>query len=332
MIHDHGVISYIKNMNEIRMISLHHANYQHRCIFDGFDCNDQVLITNQTVTSNPTPTEMIHLHTDKIAVVEDLDSCSDDTETTACTSSREDTSSASGSELTCEIQHMLSNESSSSSSDNRIDNYFEQPSRYAEDHQDYSPIDEKGRTKMIDWSYSVVSFNFPNNDNTTTPKYGRKRKHSIQALQIVSHAFALVDRYATIHQYMIDGKVMDRQKYKLVCMICLHISAKTSGLYSLNGVDDNMFEKDDDIGERDSSHCCCHDTPVTASYSDDSDIAKSQQDFQQRRPLLTILSLPGLLALSSNEYTISQLTSMELNILQALQWKGILFGTGGTVV
>jgi len=229
---------------------------------------------------------------------------------------------------------MLSNESSTSSSDNKIDNYFEQPSEFSEDQQedDYSPIDEECRTKMMDWSFRIISFSFPYNDTATTPtttQYKRKRKHSIQALQIVSHTFTLVDRYAK-HQYRIDGRVMDRQRYKLVCMICLHITAKTSSLYALNGHDENMFQIDDGISQG-GNNLCCHDTPDTASDSDDSDISQSQHDFEQRRPPFTILSLPGLLALSSNEYTISQLASVELNILQALQWKGVL-GSGGTVV
>ena len=381
-------------MNEIKpiMISLQPTNHQHRCIFDlegSFNCNEQLVATNQTTSKVDTPTE-IQLHTNKMSV-EDLYSCSDDTDTTACTSSREDTSTLSGSlssylnnwefnnehdplddsyysafstpshyhdigslvgrsyrddktseslqplELTHEIQHMLSNESSSSSADNKIDNYFEQPREYIEDQQedDYSPIDEECRTKMMDWSFRVVSFNFPHNDTattpTTTPKCKRKRKHSLQALQIVSHAFTLVDRYAT-HQYRIDGRVMDRQEYKLVCMICLHIAAKTSSLYSLNANDCNMFEKENDKLQEDKSRCFSHDTPDTASDSDESDIAQSQHDFEQRRPPFTILSLSGLLALSSNEYTLSQLISVELNILQALKWKGFLLGTGGTVV
>jgi len=231
---------------------------------------------------------------------------------------------------------MLSNESpSSSSADNKIDNYFEQPIEYTEDQQEdnYSPIGEECRTKMMDWSFRVVSFSFQQNDTattpTTTPKCKRKRKHSIQALQIVLHAFTLVDQYAK-NQYRIDGRVMDRQEYKLVCMICLHITAKTSSLYGLNGHADNIFENNN-IGQG-GNNLCCHNTPHTASDSDESDIAQSQHDFQQRRPPFTILSLSGLLALSSNEYTISQLISVELNILQALQWKGILLGTGGTVV
>ena len=43
----------------------------------------------------------------------------------------------------------------------------------------------------------------------------------------------LVDRYATHIYHRSKQKIMDRKEYKLVCIICLHIAAKTSGLYNL---------------------------------------------------------------------------------------------------
>ena len=67
-------------------------------------------------------------------------------------------------------------------------------------------------------------------------------------------------------------------------------------------------------------------TPDTTSYS--LAAATPAKHYVRRRPQLDILSLSGLSALSSKEYTISQLASAELYVLQMLQWKGIVSSNG----
>ena len=67
-------------------------------------------------------------------------------------------------------------------------------------------------------------------------------------------------------------------------------------------------------------------TPDTTSYS--AAAATPAKHCVRRRPQLDILSLSGLSALSSKEYTISQLASAELYVLQMLQWKGIVSSNG----
>ena len=359
-------------------------------------------------------------------------------------------------ELVQRIDELLSKERYA---DYSITNYFEQQQNDDEisddeedDDDEYSaPIDYECRVKMMDWSYRVLSYRFPYNDqhdnNERSSSHhihqgSRRRKHSIQAIQIVSQSFSLVDRYAT-HYYNNNNnqrrsrrKVMDRNEYKLICMICLHIAAKTSGyfgLYNERGdefYDDQTLYEDDDtsncntassdyasLSESESAHIhppihhrhhqgmrteneddsCCYylssqestfsslslsssvsdddndcdttgcnsqsndgatdqtivkSTPDTLSCSSNnssandrstrtthhpanntksSSVAISKQQHkshkrQRRRPSLSLLSLPGLVLLSANEYTIEQLTSIELHVLQTLQWKGI----GGT--
>ena len=115
-----------------------------------------------------------------------------------------------------------------------------------EDNDDeYSPIDYECRVKMMEWSYRVLSYSFPYNDQHDNDERSsqlhqsstrRRRKHSLQAIQIVSQSFSLVVRYATHYYYNHKRsmrKVMVRNEYKLICMICLHIAAKTSGYFGL---------------------------------------------------------------------------------------------------
>ena len=160
---------------------------------------------------------------------------------------------------------------------------------------------------------------------------------------------------------------MDRKEYKLVCVICLHIAAKTSGLYNLytnDGLEQEQNQKlsrsmsalhqeEADTKDEPLPLSCSYglikqdslfsssspasmvtnddgetiiSTPDTTSYS--LAAATPAKHYVRRRPQLDILSLSGLSALSSKEYTISQLASAELYVLQKLQWKGVVSSNG----
>ncbi|KAL7485172.1 hypothetical protein ACHAW6_012364 [Cyclotella cf. meneghiniana] len=111
-----------------------------------------------------------------------------------------------------------------------------------EDHASASPstsiIDATCRSKMMEWAIRVVEFSYPpprqlNSHFSNTPR------HSRETLCIISSAFSYVDRIMTQSLiqtcYPQDRKkvlvIATRKEYKLLCMICLHLAAKVSGLF-----------------------------------------------------------------------------------------------------
>lgn len=135
------------------------------------------------------------------------------------------------SELTERAHHMLQREQSGHYD---INKYFhvEKAVDASPSRRSVSPIDANCRSKMMEWSFRVVAFSFPHQVQQQHCK--RQREYSIQTIQIVSQAFNLIDRIATLHfNQGNDNQPMDRSDYKLTCMVCLHLSAKTCGLFGL---------------------------------------------------------------------------------------------------
>eukprot|EP00581_Thalassiosira_minuscula_P008725 CAMPEP_0183707084 /NCGR_PEP_ID=MMETSP0737-20130205/3748_1 /TAXON_ID=385413 /ORGANISM="Thalassiosira miniscula, Strain CCMP1093" /LENGTH=655 /DNA_ID=CAMNT_0025934659 /DNA_START=190 /DNA_END=2154 /DNA_ORIENTATION=+ len=111
------------------------------------------------------------------------------------------------------------------------------------------PIDASCRSKMMDWSFRVVEYSFPHKPTATAVAGTRSRKYSIQAIQIVSQAFELIDRLSTLY-HIRDKKMLDRSQYKLICMMCLHLAAKTCGLFGLyDGEKEYVVDLDEDETE-----------------------------------------------------------------------------------
>ena len=100
------------------------------------------------------------------------------------------------------------------------------------------PIDQSCRSKMMEWSFRLVEFSFPPpsvlqqqsavDDKTKTNQNTSRRatrQHSIEALQIITTTFSYIDRLCTKY------KIVDRDEYKLLSMICMNIAAKASGFF-----------------------------------------------------------------------------------------------------
>ena len=93
-----------------------------------------------------------------------------------------------------------------------------------------SSLDPIFRSMMMDWAYQILEFSFPPPSpdlldlmvNKTAVR--RNRKHSIEALHLVYTTFSYIDRISTSND-------LDRDQYKLLCMVCLHLASKTSGLF-----------------------------------------------------------------------------------------------------
>ena len=211
------------------------------------------------------------------------------------------------------------------------------------------PIDLTCRTKMMEWSIKVVEFSYP------PPSYsssfiGRKRKHSIETLRIVSAAFSYVDRVMarSIDQPSIDDervlRVQTRSDYKLLCMISVHLAAKMSGLFSRGDHDyleslrseDDKQEKCMKVSASESSICTATTTCSSANSfksegkaDSNSTCAHSSQVLSQEiplhtlqpRPLLHLVSYKGLYTLCQGEFSIEGMFQMELSILSTLDWR-----------
>jgi len=167
-------------------------------------------------------------------------------------------------ELAERAQHMLLREQSV---DYKIDDYFHRGNDAASlgVSTSHSPIDASCRSKMMEWSFRVLEFSFPypsSQQQTSDQKDVQpRRKYSTQAIQIVSQAFNLIDRLATRHFHQNANHAMDRSQYKLICMGCLHLAAKTSGLFGLYDTDDEYAMEEecspssqDEYQEKDASN------------------------------------------------------------------------------
>ncbi len=104
----------------------------------------------------------------------------------------------------------------------KVENYFVRPN---------SSLDPIYRSKMMDWAYQILDYSFPppSSPDLLDPvvnktAVGRRRKHSIEALHLIYATFSYIDRISTSND-------TDPEQFKLLCMVCLHLAAKTSGLF-----------------------------------------------------------------------------------------------------
>jgi len=124
-------------------------------------------------------------------------------------------------ELSERAQQLLQREQSP---EYKVENYF---------HRTSSSVDPMCRSMMMDWSFSILEFSFPpppspspdqldSMVNKTVVK--RRRKRSIEALHLIYMTFSYIDRISTSNDPNPD-------QFKLLSMVCLHLAAKTSGLF-----------------------------------------------------------------------------------------------------
>ena len=134
-------------------------------------------------------------------------------------------------------------------SSNRLDEIFERAQQLLQREQapeykvenyflrNHSSLDPIHRSTMMDWAYEVLEFSFPSPPQQSTYQLHplanktasrRKRKHSIEALHLVHATFSYIDRISTLND-------PDPDQFKLLSMVCLHIAAKTSGLFGNSG-------------------------------------------------------------------------------------------------
>lgn len=229
-------------------------------------------------------------------------------------------------------------------------------------HRKSKPIDRSCRSIMMEWSYRVIEVSFPPPaapqqqehqqsiyGSTSQEKCKRRsiRQHSTESLQLICTTFSFIDRICT------KFKVVDREEYKLLSMVCLNLAAKSSGLFCT----DNERDWYEFFNHQDSDACCKHEhrsehTVTTASLSsssssfdnidssssknsqytgqtilstpgqDDDDDAEIQGQLQRPRPLMDLISLPGLHALCNGLFTKEQFCEMEYIILhRGLDWR-----------
>mmetsp|Transcript_19289 Transcript_19289/g.34856 ORF Transcript_19289/g.34856 Transcript_19289/m.34856 type:complete len:455 (-) Transcript_19289:26-1390(-) len=185
-------------------------------------------------------------------------------------------------ELTERAHQMLRRES-----DHTIDDYFHQDTDYLVGHVDTShlPIDAICRSKMMEWSFRAVGYSFPHapspqQHHAVNRSQHPLRKHSIQAIQIVSQAFNLIDRLSTLHFRQnkngnhTNAMMMDRSQYKLICMVCLHLAAKTCGLFDLYDSEKDYAAAAEEEGY---SSSCEEEEDQPSSVADQSSDPSSQQ-------------------------------------------------------
>eukprot|EP00984_Skeletonema_dohrnii_P031794 scaffold24786_cov161-Skeletonema_dohrnii-CCMP3373.AAC.3 len=106
----------------------------------------------------------------------------------------------------------------------KVENYFHRPN---------SSLDPMYRSMMMDWAYGILEFSFPPPPSPSSDQLDsvvhktavrRRRKHSIEALHLIHSTFSYIDRISTSND-------TDPDQYKLLSMVCLHLAAKTSGLF-----------------------------------------------------------------------------------------------------
>eukprot|EP00986_Skeletonema_menzelii_P009299 scaffold4187_cov135-Skeletonema_menzelii.AAC.5 len=230
-------------------------------------------------------------------------------------------------------------------------------SDYSTSRRSSKPIDSSCRSKMMEWSYRIIEFSFPPNPNPQQKERQQSsdssasreesvktktRKHSTESLQLLCTTFSYIDRLCT------KFKVVDREEYKLLCMVCLNLAAKSSGLYA----SDNEREWYKFSNHQFSGACCLHEhssegttatTSPSSSSCDNIDTSSSkdsaftgqtilstpEQDNvgmleqpSRPRPPMDLISLPGLHALCNGIFTKEQFDEMEYIILhRGLGWR-----------
>eukprot|EP00985_Skeletonema_marinoi_P011072 scaffold5232_cov104-Skeletonema_marinoi.AAC.2 len=198
------------------------------------------------------------------------------------------------------------------------------------------PIDSKCRSIMMNWSFRVVEFSLLNHD-------GRHRQQ-LKA-RLLSRAFSYVDRICT------KFEVANRDQYKLLTIVCLHLAAKISGLLKSDAHVYDCYERfqrrcsDDTASTSASSRSSSSPSTSSAEMSVESSetivptphsqgsvadsslpLQEEEQQDQSEQSYSTeyiwLLSLHGLHSLCNDEFTMDEFKQMECTILQhGLDWR-----------
>lgn len=206
------------------------------------------------------------------------------------------------------------------------------------------PIDSKCRSIMMNWSFRVVEFALLNLE-------GQQRQQ--MKARLLSRTFSYVDRICT------KFDIANRDQYKLLTIVCLHLAAKISGLLKSNDqVNDDCDERcqqrcsDDTESEStslsllspstsssevmsvesnlsqqtiiptpySSSHCSVADSSLPLQENKDQDQPNEQKT--NSTEYIWLLSLHGLHSLSHDEFTMDEFKQMECTILHhGLDWR-----------
>jgi len=249
-------------------------------------------------------------------------------------------------ELASRARRMLCMESTRA-----IDDYFQQRRSSSNERDAASaspPLDAGCRVKMVDWSCRIAECCWPQPrcPAVASPSSSpcTRRRYSVQALQVVLHSFDLVDRLSTLH-WRQHKRACARAQYKLICVVCLHLAAKTSGaLYSHGDEQEQALKgeeaacapsaaEDDGASQRWLSSLTRGDddgqtaVPTPNQSNDNSGDNSSspvyqtqQQCFSAHPPRpIDVLSLTGLSYLG--DYSLECLVCAEWTALQNLEWR-----------
>lgn len=134
-------------------------------------------------------------------------------------------------EISERAQHLLQREQAA---EYKVENYF---------HRTKSSVDPNCRYMMMEWSFRIVESSFP--PPLPDQAVRRRRKHSLEALQLTYAAFSYIDRISSCND-------PDPAEFKLLSMVSLHIAAKISGFFGNSGQEANWSTRrhDDDDVER----------------------------------------------------------------------------------
>ena len=197
------------------------------------------------------------------------------------------------------------------------------------------PVDSKCRSIMMHWSFRVAEFALLN--------YEGRQRAQLKA-RLLSRTFSYVDRIST------KFEIANRDQYKLLTIVCLHLAAKVGGLLKSNAPLYECFERCEHTQDAviKSASSKLSSTPssskvmdVTDNNSDDSIAVEthqtivptpmSQGSVTSSLPVRTercsteyiwLLSLHGLHSLSNDEFTFDEFKEMEHAILHyGLNWR-----------
>jgi hypothetical protein len=202
------------------------------------------------------------------------------------------------------------------------------------------PVDSKCRSIMMDWSKRVIEFCLPNSHC--------HQGHQLKA-RLLSKTFSYVDRICT------KFEIVNRDQYKLLTIVCLHLAAKISGLFKSDANVSECCES----RQRRGSHYTASTSAVTSpsssssmsvtAHSNDSSITveshrtivptphsvgsmasplplQEEEEGQTTQCYSTeyiwLLSLHGLHSLCNDEFTMDEFKQMEYTILHyGLDWR-----------
>lgn len=207
------------------------------------------------------------------------------------------------------------------------------------------PVDSKCRSIMMDWSVRVVEFSLPNSQC----QQGQQLK-----ARLLSKTFSYVDRICT------KFEIVNRDQYKLLTIVCLHLAAKISGLLKSDAKVYDCYERrqrrcsDDTASTSATSPSSSSPSTASAVISVTADSNDSSTTVESHQPIgptpnakgcsiasslplqeeqdqttqcysteyIWLLSLSGLHSLCNDEFTMDEFKQMEYSVLHyGLDWR-----------